>query len=192
MIDRELSESDHQETLSLSEIRRKAQTLIEQYRNQLATHSGHKEDFPDSFYTGTDQAIDHFLRQIPTETLKRYWGHGITKGTEEDQLTALLAILEKGLIAGSAAGLTTGQPPAYTDGCALVLSKLDGTLMRKINDMPVFHNVEDNGRIMKTWEADIGAIVLNSTYYPLVGEFKTMYPNVQILKANESPAFLHK
>ena len=42
------------------------------------------------------------------------------------------------------------------------------------------------------WEADIGAIVVNTKYYPLVEEFKEMFPDVNIIKANELSEYFQK
>ena len=37
----------------------------------------------------------------------------------------------------------------------------------------------------RSWKANIGAIVVDVHYYPLVGEIQKMFPNVNIIKANQ-------
>jgi hypothetical protein len=189
----EPSGEQNQEVISLAKIRQKAEALLEKHKGQSLVTEGHKEDFPSEPYVGVQQAINHFLGEIPPETINRYSGHGITKGTIEDRLTALMTIAEKKLIAGWEAHFSydRGQPSAYTEGSALVVSKIDSTLMKKVDGKPVIHQMDDGGRKIRAHEVEIGTIILNSEFYPLIDELKVMYPDETIIKANEASAYIN-
>jgi hypothetical protein len=189
-MERESFEVGGQEAISIEDIRKKAKTMLSKYPDEYKLGDiGIKEDFPDRHFYDKSIAVDHFLKNIPPEVLVRFWGHGITKGSKEDQLTAVMAIAEKSLIKGWAGNFTRSQPPVYTSGPALVISKIDGSLMKRDkNGEPLLHKLKGLNQLDYTadaWEADIGAIILNSEFYPFADELKKMYPDVKIFKANE-------
>lgn len=124
--------------------------------------------------------IRHFLREIPDEELERYIGHGITKtsGVVENprigQLTALLNILATGEIKGSWAPLkNSGYIDAYTSGPFLILSRRDENLI--------------SGQ-----RQSIGVAVINAEFYPIVERLREFFPNMNIIKASELPAYIHE
>lgn len=192
--------------ISLDSIRQKAADLFAKHRGEDLWNDGYHEDFPDRDYA--NHAIDVFLYQVPAEIRNRYWGHGITRGSLEDQLTALMVIAEKGLIIGWQGRIAHGKNEtymlAYTHGSSLILSKIDKSLLKQgkhpdrfsfgkdgvvMEDESMYHEVELKGEQKTATEADVNVIILNSELYSFYEELKAMYPKVKFIKANQIPDF---
>jgi hypothetical protein len=174
--------------ISLDGILQKAADLLAKHKGEDLWTNGYQEDFPGGDYQ--NHAMDIFLDQVPAEIRNRYSGHGITRGFLVDQLAALMVIAEKGLVIGSEGPLAHGAREtymtAYTNGSALVVSKIDMPLVAAWDDG---HEVEMQGERKTACEADVAAIILNSELYPLYEELKAMYPKVNFIKANQIPDF---
>jgi len=124
--------------------------------------------------------IRHFLRQVPDGEQERYAGHGITKtsGVIDNptlgQLAAFLNILATGEIKGSRALLkNSGYIDALTGGPFIILS----------------HRDKD---FIEGQRQSIGAAVVNAEFYPLVEKLKELFPDINIIRANEMPDYMKK
>jgi len=128
--------------------------------------------------------IRHFLSAVPPELQEQYFGHGITRGGNVDMLAALLEILYNHSIRGDYARLAgSGFIDAYKFGSALIVSRRGEDLGRR-----------EGGRLKinsdRTFDTDIGAVVLNRVFYPLIDELKKMFPNENIIKASEIAEYM--
>ncbi len=131
-------------------------------------------------YRDYPNLIKHFLKQVPEEEQERYAGHGITKtsGVIENptlgQLAAFLNILATGEIKGSWAPLkNSGYIDAYKSGPFLILSYKDENFVRGQRQ-------------------SIGAAVINAEFYPMVEKLRELFPDMNIIKANELPNYMGK
>ncbi len=161
-----------------------AEKLLERYGEKIKENLSKDVDGWDETYTDYQRSIDHFLEQIPDDILNRYQAHGITRKDEIDRLAAVLNILANSSIKGWSGRLggETGGYGAYKNADYLVISKLDKPLSIK--------NEKGETRFNEIgWEADIGAFVVDTKYYPLVEELKAMFPTTNIIKANELPKY---
>jgi len=107
------------------------------------------------------------------EDLTRLNVHGITRGEERVQLQSLLTILKGGELKGSWAPLRgSGYVDAYTTGGFTLVSPMDEGL------------VLDNG------ELNVGVVVVNPYFIPLMSTLKEMYPQHTFIKAENFPAWV--
>lgn len=200
-----LVDSGHEHNLvSFTDSTMTARSLIEKYKDKLV------EDYDawdaDGVNAG-NESIRKFARQIPNEILHRYHGHGIVRSSEEQQLAALINICTNKCIVGEAGLMAdSGYIDGYTHGDYLIISKLDESLPKIVNEKPVHHKISGSTSPLKpgiiphsdeygersAWEANIGAVVVNLAHYPLVEEFKKMFPDVLFIKANELPEYIEK
>ena len=123
-------------------------------------------------------AITYFMNKIDNTTRKLYSGHGVVPREDEVyQLGAGLNILANKRIIGSIGHLDKEQGfnSAWTRNVDFfILSKKEKPL-----------RVETQTSSKNGWKADIGAFVVNTHFYALVDEFKKMFPDINIIKANE-------
>jgi len=174
----------HEESLEL------AKKLFAKYESQIRDNMGKDIDGWGEPYTDYQKSIQHFLEKIPDDILERFHGHGITRKSTLDQLAGVLNILVNKSIKGECGPLggKTGYPNvgAYKRGDFLVISKIDKGLPiteeRDGHQQPIFNEVG--------WMANIGAFVIDARYYPMVEELKRMFPDVNIIKANELTEYL--
>ena len=178
-----------EEFLSYENALEKADYLIGKYKNEIKANLWKDVDRLDNGEAHSDyqKSIEHFLEGKPRELLSHYYGHGVTKGSVQDRVAALLCIAANKSIKGDAAPLVRGDKvyiSAYTNAEILVLSPKDVSIQPRVKkdgrDMsePIFYSD-------RSWKANIGAIVVDVHYYPLVGEIQKMFPNVNIIKANQ-------
>ncbi|OGY99273.1 MAG: hypothetical protein A2945_04855 [Candidatus Liptonbacteria bacterium RIFCSPLOWO2_01_FULL_52_25] len=137
-------------------------------------------------------AIGHFLKTIPEKTLERFQGHGIFRRDLEGNLAAFINILQNHAIKGECAALVnSGYYDASASGDFLIVSRADRPL-------PVFPDDSRPGdrkgpiRNEVGWIADAGAFVVNTNFYPIVDELKTMFPDANIIRANELPEYIRE
>jgi hypothetical protein len=191
-----LIDSGYEENLvSYIESYKLAKELLEKYKDQLIEKEYENEDIDDVI--GSNQSIKKFLEKIPDEIKAKYRGHGITKGNETDQLAAMINIAQNKCIVGAEGNLAftgRGISGAYKNGYFLVISKLDKHLLkRKLHLIKGPSSMFEGNKIQQSdengereaSEADIGAIVVNLKFYPLVEELRKLFPDIKIIKANE-------
>ncbi|MBP7842786.1 hypothetical protein KA017_02160 [Candidatus Woesebacteria bacterium] len=105
--------------------------------------------------------------------LARFSAHGITKGKEEIQLQALLAILTTQEIKGDWAPMSgSGYANAYTHGSFILIAPIDESL--KIDEKTL----------------NIGVVVVNPYFVPLIPTLKKNFPNFSFIKAEEFPKWV--
>jgi hypothetical protein len=176
-----------------------AKKLLEKYKDEIRKNFMKDVDGydPNDEYLNSDfqRSIEHYLiRNVPDETKKHYFGHGITRGRDEENLAAFICIAANNLIKGEygvLAGQGYGSP--FTRADLFILSKKD-------TRMDVQGKNPKNGRIETVivkagdnylgWKADIGAMIVDVKFYPLVDELKTLFPEANIIMANEIPRYL--
>jgi hypothetical protein len=134
-----------------------------------------------------NEAIRHFLRKVPEDIQQRFTAHGITKREPVEQLAALLNVCINKAMKGMYGPLRSEPYSAYTHGLALIVSKPGKSLgIKDANQKQIWNEV------IKGIQIDIGAVVLNSSFYPLYDELKKRFPEVNIIKANQLPGYLVK
>lgn len=128
---------------------------------------------------------EYFIRKFPEKTLERFEGHGVRRGNVERKLASFINIIQNGAIKGECAKLeNSGYYDADIGSDLLVISHIDTPL-------PVYPTTgtEDERRWpLKNdigWIANPGAFVVGMILYPIVDELKLMFPNVNIIRANE-------
>lgn len=127
------------------------------------------------------QTIRKALDKIPQELKIRFYGHGITRNTETEQLAAFLNILENNTVKGDFGriGDPHGQVGAWTSGHLLIVSPVDAFLGIK---------KEDGFNIVRNeigWTANIGAYVVGGKYYAILDELRKLYPGKNIIRADQ-------
>jgi hypothetical protein len=138
-------------------------------------------------------AIEKNLRKIPSQTLREYRGHGVTRGNHVDRLTAAISILENEAMKGDCARLAeSGRIDAYADGDFLAVSRKGDQFMEWSGEggdrRPVFVSLGENeytGKDIRAVKIRPGALVVNAYFYPIVEELRRMFPGKKILYANE-------
>lgn len=183
--------------LGEEECRRIADDLYARYRKELLENHNKPIDGNKWWYATGKGVIEDHIRQFTPEVLNHYWGHGITKGNEIDHLAAAISILANDAMRGSAAPLYhSGYVDAYTDGSFLIIShKGDQLIKRDENKRPQFVFLGENkstGEGAKAIKINPGAFVVNAVFYPLVEELRRMFPDSNILYANQLPAYIRE
>ncbi|MFH1428048.1 MAG: hypothetical protein ABIG60_06035, partial [Patescibacteria group bacterium] len=165
-----------------------AEKLFAKYESRIRDNMGKDIDGWGEPYTEYQKSIYHFLEKIPNDILERFQGHGIIRKSTFDQLAGALNILANKSIKGEC-GRLGGEIygyGAYKGGDFLVISKIDKGLPiteeRDGRQQSVFNEIG--------WIADIGAFVIDTEYYPMVEELKRIFPDVNIIKANELTEYL--
>jgi hypothetical protein len=171
--------------VSIEESQRVARNLLEKYETEITAQAfqdinGWNRPFETKLY---QNAIDHYLRDIPTEIQAQYWAHGVTRGQVLDRLTATLNVLSNSGIKGDV-GRLGGMYGGFMTQCDFLF------LLEKDNPFP-------SGKPQKPDETglfkiNIGVLVINTKFYPLVDELRSMFPNRKIIKANELPEYLYR
>ncbi|MFA6274349.1 MAG: hypothetical protein WC662_04265 [Candidatus Paceibacterota bacterium] len=171
-----------------------AEQLLEKYKKEIKNNLQRDVD---GWYGGEEntrggyqESIKHYMEETPNEILEHYTGHGVTKGHQEERVASLLSIASNKSIKGSFGGFGKKMVmwTPYTDAEIFVLSPKDQNMQIRTKKTesglsePIFN--ED-----RSWKANIGAIVIDVKYYPLFEELKTMFPDVNIIKANQLPEY---
>lgn len=183
-------EKESDKLITFEESMEIAKKLSEKYKTQIEENLYKDIDNWGEPYTDYQKSIEHFLKEVPEDTLKHFQGHGITKKSTLDQLAGALNILANKSIkgwCGPLEGSTQGYN-AYRRGFFLIISNFDKPLasFKKDNN----ENIPETNEI--GWLADIGAFVIDTKYYPIVEELKKMFPEVNIIKANELTQYFKK
>jgi hypothetical protein len=186
-IDREIPEEGRlfeSGLIPVEESRKAAHGLLEKYNSQILSQqlkdvNGWGNRIESDFY---QNAIRHYLKEQPEEVLKQYWGHGVKRGEEEDRLTVLLNILSNSAIKGDCGQLVSSYISAYDDGDFLLILDKDRPFPPRLQDGTMARN-------QIGLKVNIGVLVVNTRFYPLVEELKKIFPNRKIIKANELPEY---
>ncbi len=163
----------YEESLALAE------QLDEQYKT-LLIQAG-MENFGHS-------NIPDYLRQIPDEEKNRFSAHGITRGNRVTNLAALLNILSNNAIKGMYGKLAGGHGGGWTNCDLLLISHYD-------RELGVLKTDQTRGgdRLEKDeigFIADVGAFVISNKYYPVIDDLKKIYPDKNIIRAEDIPQFI--
>lgn len=168
-----------------------AKKLIEQYTQELSDIQI-PDNMPEEDRRAVawgKSAIRHFFNKIPKETLERFEGHGIFRRDYEGNLGAFINILQNRSVKGDSAKLeNSGYYNANTSADFFIVSHADKPL-------PVYVEKSDRTQVARNkigGLADVGAFVVNTLYYPIVDELKTMFPEANIIRANEIPEYVAK
>ncbi len=137
--------------------------------------------------------IPEVFRHIPEEVGKRFYGHGITRigkyHTDFDKLAAFINILDNESIVGDYGSLNGGQLGVFKNADFLILSHCDthlGTTQGTVGD--------GRGLVKNEigWVANIGACVVSNKYHPILEELRRLYPDKNIITAQEIPQYLNR
>lgn len=161
------------------------QILIDDGRYKKLANDLYKDNY-DAIERDRDfdrKSIPEFLEQIDIKILDQYQGHGVTRGTYEEQIAAAISLLDSKIMLGYSASLMR----SYTDGSLLVIS------LKNHNLIETDENGEDKSVDIKTSDGEIkagmkiqpGAFVFNDQFDVLVEDFKKLFPNENILHAWE-------
>lgn len=172
------------EIVSFEDSCTQAKGILERYRRQI-NEAHHQSPDPGVNAFNPDRAIEFFLQQFPREVQEEFFGHGIVKGNEIQQLGALLNILSNKIMKGDSGRLIQGARtfiPAYTRAPFLVLShyKQNLAIRGESRRLPNGSGVAVNP----------GAYVVNGPYYPIVEELRSTFPKENIIRANELPNYV--
>src|SRR3989338_8288747 len=86
-------------TINHEKFRKMAERLFDEHEEEITSVGP-------TYGMNTQTKIEEVLRQFPPDVLKKYWGHGVTKGDLKKQLTAALSIIENRVMQGSTAPIT--------------------------------------------------------------------------------------
>ena len=185
-MNRENPRHETEKLVSIEESKGLAKQLLTLYESQIRNYLQKDVDGLGKLYTDYQDSTSHFLKMISEDIREHYQGHGITRGSELDRLTALLNIMANQAIKGEHGPLVGGDSAVIR-----AFQKEIEFLVISKKDKPLHKEQGKNGRMqpifneMNQWQADIGTIIVNTKYYPLVSEFRKMFPNVSIIKASE-------
>lgn len=170
--------------VSVEDSRNQAAVLLEKYQQEILSQSGQDVNgWHERFVTESYQnAIRHYLREVPKEILQQFWGHGITRGRDEDRLTAALNILSNSVVKGDCSQLASSYISAYDDGDFLLI-------LDKENPFPPRLSDGTRNRNQLGLKVNFGTLVVNTKFYPLVEDLKKFFPHRDIIKASELPDF---
>ena len=177
--------------------RKEAEELYNKFKEQIELQINQPID--DIYQMGEPypKLIEHYLESVPKEIQSHYWAHGITKGRSLDQLASAISVLRNKAIVGDTARLRgSGFQDAWTHGNFVVISKKDMGLIlgetpeerkKQIINLGKKRYSENDITAIRV---DVGAIVVNAEFYPLVEELRKRFPEVKILYARELSDYL--
>jgi len=159
-----------------------ATKLLKQYNRELALADN------DNFGNRNTPEI---IYELPEEITERFYGHGITKAgpncTHADTLAAFINILDNNAVKGYYGPLSGGQFGAYANSDFLLISHCD-------TELGILETgIENGNKLVQNeigWEGNIGAYVVSNKYYPIIEELRKLYPDKNIIKADEVPQYL--
>lgn len=166
--------------VSVENSRNTAVQLLGKYGQQIFSQigkdiNGWNEKFVAEAY---QNAIRHYLNTIPIKILRQYWGHGITRGSDEDRLASALNILSNSTVRGDCGQLASSYISAYDDGDFLLILDKEQPFPPRLPDGKPNRN-------QLGLKVNLGVLVVNTKFYPLVEELKSIYPGKKIVKARE-------
>ena len=168
--------------VSVEESKKLAQELLTKYDSEIMLQA-HKDingwnmPFAVEMY---QNAIGHYLEEIPEETLGHYWAHGISRGRDLEWLAGALNVLANGGIKGDVGKLNGMFQGFMTQSSFLVILEKDNPFPNGKPEKP-----DETG----LFKVNVGALIVNTKFYPLVDELKSMFPDRIIIKANEIPEY---
>lgn len=170
-----------QESLELSK------KLWEKYKEEIfANYEKDVDNLGEMWIPQYQKSTDIFLDKIPEEIQEHYWGHGVTRGDDFEVVASVLNIMANKFMKGDSAPLAgVGAYGPWTSADFFVISKADKPLYLEGSENDIRG---EDGRTKAT-KVDIGAIVVDVKYYPMVEELRQMYPDVNIIKANQIPEY---
>ena len=184
--------------ISPEQSRKEAEELLASHEQEILDNMYKEVDGVEVTHSDYPGLIEHFVRQVPEEQLKRFWGHGITRGRDIDQLSSALNLLENKVMVGDSSQLKSVFQSAWTEGPFLVISEKDESLVlgktfeeRGKNVIKIGEH-RYTGEDVKAIKINIGAFVIDAKFYPLVEELRKRFPDVNIIYARDLPAYLSK
>lgn len=176
-------------TIDHEKLRKIAERLFDEHEEEILAAGP-------SYGMNTHTKIEEVLRQFSPEVLKKYWGHGVTKGDLKKQLAAALSIIENRVMQGSTAPIVeSGYANAYTNGSFFIISRKDGSSIIKgmKERMPERVKFKDAfGNEAMGLRIDPGAFVFNNVFDSAVEQVKEMYPEAKILYAEELADYIRE
>lgn len=168
----------------LEESKQLAKKLYDNYKEKIyANYEKDIDNFGDIRIPWYQQSTSSYLDKVPDEIKKHYQGHWIRPQRnaidDEDviELSVVLNIMANKCIKGSSASFSSDKTPITPWIMPfLIVSKKDKELLFDDRDFELQHHA---------MKADIGAIIVDVKYYPLVDELKKMFPDINIIKANQ-------
>ena len=131
-------------------------------------------------------ATEYFFRKFPDAILERFVGHGMFRKEQKERLASLINVLQNRFIQGDCARLqNSGYYDAVYDADFVIISYLDKHLLAYSDSENRLVERNDIG-----WLADIGACVVDAKFYPIVEDLRRMFPDINIIKANEIENFI--
>lgn len=179
-----LDASNKAESLvSYIESRKIAEQLMQTHRDVVIENAN-------NFLDKNRKTIADHLRNIPDEKLQRFVAHGVTKGGpgEWGNVAAFINILQNQYIKGDTGTLGhtgDGWIPAYKKGDFLIVSHADKQLAIRGTQ----RHEPGIGNVIKI---DAGAYVVNVDYDSIVEELRSLFPNKNILKADELSDYIER
>lgn len=146
-------------------------------------------------YRDYPNLIRHFLKKVPDEVAEQFMGHGITKASGDiklGQLAAVLNIMANRAIKGDWGKVRKSEYiDAYDSGPFLILSKKGKNLgLRRVMDDDGYNHGWERNEIGSL--VDIGAVVVNAKFYPMIEKLKELFPDMNIIKASELPDYMEE
>ncbi len=163
----------------ISGINELGQTLYHHYKREIYAY---RREFDEARISVGGEMIDKsddlipvmYSNLIPDEILDRFSGHGITRGSLDMQLTALLSVLTSKEVKGDFGRLgirdtDNADMRAFCNGAFMLISKIDKHLTNSLNI------------------DDLGGIIVNGQLEPLTPVLRELYPKFTFLTAWEFP-----
>lgn len=168
--------NDKLETYDESMLR--ARALLEKYGSEILNEEYFDDKNNEDVDIDPNRAIQKYLAQCSEDDKEQFWGHG-TSSVLDDEIASVINIATNKKMEGwtSKVGGPSGQ--ARKAGSFLILSPRGEELLK--------HNLPD-GKM--SWEPNIGAIAVNNKLYPMIEELKSMFPDINFIKANELPNYI--
>jgi hypothetical protein len=142
------------------------------------------------------QGIAEELKELPEDILKDYYGHGVTRGSVENQISSILSLIENETIIGDIGELgRSAYISAYNTGGFLVILDPDDYLAwrkkssEERGDSRV-QVVDGNGTAKFALKFKPLAVVCNSHLDSLVEPLKQMFPSTTVISAREVKNFI--
>lgn len=167
-----------------AELNRTATEVFERKRDAILTH--------DENASG-QKSIPNALQRFPDEVLQNYWGHGVTRGDEIDNIAAVMSMLRNNAFIGWTAPLANSRgTDAWTHGDFLAISRKGEELSPRPNNKPQLVTFRTNtGQTKPGLRMDLGALVVTDRFEPIIDDLRQMFPQANIISAAELPEYIN-
>lgn len=167
---------------------------LDLYRKIALSLLGKHKDEIQLDYTTQIDGIGRELKNYDRGLLRRYHGHGITKGYDFTQVMACLCLLDTHTMLGSTGRLKdSGYVDAYTSGGFLVLSRKDRELVESDkNGESRLVNLVNGTQTLHGLKINPGALIVNTRFDCLVEELRVLFPYERIFHASEIGEYLNE